>query len=131
MCPPLPVCRNVTHSPWAHSPLCPTICAVDLSARFGAALRRRRESLGISQEELAFRASLDRTYVSGIERGRRNPSLRIVGRLAAALGVPVEELFRTPDGVGAENEEPGLRPVEMRHGQSQPRVRFEEQVDTP
>ena len=55
---------------------------MDLSTHFGAAVRRHRELMRISQEELADRASLDRTYVSGIERGRRNPTLMVLQRLA-------------------------------------------------
>lgn len=51
----------------------------------GTAVRGRREQLEISQEELADRAAMDRTYVSGIERGVRNPTLKIVARLAKAL----------------------------------------------
>ncbi len=62
-------------------------------AAFGAAVRSRREHLGLNQEELAHRADLDRTYVSGIERGRRNPTLRILGRLAKALGTPASKLL--------------------------------------
>ena len=54
-------------------------------AAFGTAVRARREQLEISQEELGHRADLDRTYVSGIERGVRNPTLKIVARLAKAL----------------------------------------------
>jgi transcriptional regulator with XRE-family HTH domain len=60
---------------------------------FGAAVRRRRTQLAISQEKLAERAGLHRTYVSGIERGERNVGLVNVHRLAKALGVPVSELF--------------------------------------
>jgi transcriptional regulator with XRE-family HTH domain len=54
-------------------------------AAFGTAVRGRREHLEISQEELADRAAMDRTYVSGIERGVRNPTLKVVARLAKAL----------------------------------------------
>ena len=54
-------------------------------AAFGTAVRERREQIDISQEELADRAAMDRTYVSGIERGVRNPTLKIVARLAKAL----------------------------------------------
>lgn len=52
---------------------------------FGQAVRDLRESLGLSQEELSFRSDFDRTYISGIERGVRNPTLRTIDRLAAAL----------------------------------------------
>lgn len=68
---------------------------MDLARHFGAAIRRHRTLVRLSQEELADRAGLDRTYVSGIERGRRNPSLRIVQQLADALGVDIDVIFAT------------------------------------
>jgi transcriptional regulator with XRE-family HTH domain len=55
-------------------------------------MRELRAECGISQERLAERAGLDRTYVSGIERGERNPSLTNILKLAEALGVTVSEL---------------------------------------
>lgn len=61
---------------------------------FGAAVRRVREEKGWSQEDLGFEAELDRTYVSGIERGVRNPTLAIVWRLARALKVAPSRLMR-------------------------------------
>ncbi len=54
---------------------------------FGENVRRRRRKLGLSQEELADRAELHRTYVGSIERGERNVSLENIVRLAAALEV--------------------------------------------
>ena len=59
---------------------------VDFLKGFGRAVREARERRGWSQEELGFEADLDRTYVSGIERGVRNPTLKIVLVLARALG---------------------------------------------
>jgi len=59
---------------------------------FGARLRTVRTRAGISQEALAERAELDRTYISLLERGKRNPSLVCIARLADALGVSVSEL---------------------------------------
>ena len=53
----------------------------------GNNVRRLREAKGWSQEDLAEKANLHRTYVSGIERGVRNPSLTIVFKLAEGLGV--------------------------------------------
>jgi transcriptional regulator with XRE-family HTH domain len=61
--------------------------------QFGDALRESRNRLGLSQEELADRAGLDRTYLGGIERGERNVSLINIYAIAAALGEPVEMLF--------------------------------------
>ena len=60
---------------------------------FGAHVRSLRHQLGLSQEEVAHRAGFHVTYLSGIERGLRNPSLRNIRRLATALGAPVRELF--------------------------------------
>lgn len=56
-----------------------------------------REQKGISQEELAFDAELHRTYVSGVERGVRNPTVQIVAKLATALGVDPCKLLEFQD----------------------------------
>jgi transcriptional regulator with XRE-family HTH domain len=63
---------------------------------FGKRLRKLRESRGFTQEELAHRAGFDRTYISLVERGQRNPSLINVLRLAEGLGLPPIELFKSP-----------------------------------
>lgn len=68
---------------------------MNLGEHFGAAVRRHRELLRLSQEELAARAQMDRTYVSGVERGVRNPSLEIMQRLASALGSDLDVIFST------------------------------------
>lgn len=62
-------------------------------AAFGARVRELRTARGWSQEDFAHRANLDRTYVSGIERGTRNPTLDIIQKLAQALDVPAAELL--------------------------------------
>ena len=56
-------------------------------------VRIRRKALGISQEQLAFDANLDRTYVSQIERGIGNPSLLVLCKLSTVLGINLQELF--------------------------------------
>lgn len=60
----------------------------------GRAIRRRREALGLSQEELAERSGLHRNYIGGIERGERNVGIKAIFRLAAGLGLPAWELMR-------------------------------------
>jgi transcriptional regulator with XRE-family HTH domain len=75
----------------------------DINLRFGKAMRRRRRELDLSQEELAERADLHRTYVSSIERGERNPSLENIEKLAKALGISIARLF-TEYGVEVEGE---------------------------
>jgi transcriptional regulator with XRE-family HTH domain len=65
----------------------------DVFVRFGKRLRQVRERAGISQEKLAELAQLHRTYVSSVERGKRNISLLNIERLATALGVSLRELM--------------------------------------
>lgn len=60
---------------------------------FGSQVRAKRTSLGLSQEQLAFETGLDRTYISGVERGVRNPSLIILEKIAKGLKVSLPELF--------------------------------------
>ncbi|MEO0621837.1 MAG: helix-turn-helix transcriptional regulator [Pseudomonadota bacterium] len=60
---------------------------MEIQAVVGRNVKRYRELKGVSQEELAFQSDLHRTYVSGVERGIRNPTVAIVARLAVALGV--------------------------------------------
>lgn len=67
---------------------------MDLRARVGLNLQEARRDRGISQEELAYRANVHQTYLSGVERGRRNPSLLVLGRIATALNMDVSELLR-------------------------------------
>ena len=69
--------------------------AVELKTLLGNAIRRKRSALGISQEELAARAGLHRTYVSDVERGARNPSLESVDKLARALELSLPRLLET------------------------------------
>ena len=66
---------------------------IALLKRFGAAVKARREKLALSQEELAERAGLHRTYIGGIEQGRRNLSLLNIVKLAQALGTEPAALF--------------------------------------
>lgn len=64
---------------------------------FGKRIRFLRLKGGFSQEDLAERCELDRTYIGGIERGERNPSLKNILRLADALGVSPTILFEDSD----------------------------------
>lgn len=64
---------------------------------FGHNVSRIRTQRGLSQDKLAEKADLDRTYISGIERGVRNPGIRSVIRIAKALGSNVSELCKGVD----------------------------------
>lgn len=60
---------------------------MDLVVTLGRNIRRLREEAGLSQEQLAFDAGMKRSYLSDMERGVRNPTVRALGRLAEALKV--------------------------------------------
>lgn len=65
----------------------------DLRVAFGRRVRQFRDARKMSQEELAHAAGIHVTYLSGIENGKRNPGLLVIGRLARALRVSIPELF--------------------------------------
>ena len=67
--------------------------APDIRERFGYAVKVRREALGLTQEDLADKAGIHRTYLSDVERGTRNLSLVNIERLAAGLSILMSELF--------------------------------------
>lgn len=70
---------------------------MDVRDRVGRNVRALRVASQLSQEELAHQAGVHQTYLSGVERGRRNASVLVLGRIAQALGVDIQRLF-TPVG---------------------------------
>jgi CheY-like chemotaxis protein len=74
------------------------MATVDLKTLLGTAIKSGRSQLGISQEELAYRAGLHRTYISDLERGARNPSIESVEKLARGLQISVSMLFEKATG---------------------------------
>jgi transcriptional regulator with XRE-family HTH domain len=67
---------------------------LDIRIRFGRALRRQRQKLGVSQEAFADMCQLDRTYIGGIERGERNVALVNIDKIAKTLRLTIADLFR-------------------------------------
>ena len=65
----------------------------DILEEFGAKVRERRLALGLSQEELASRAGVHRTYVGMVERAEKNVTLRNIERIAKALELPIDQLM--------------------------------------
>jgi transcriptional regulator with XRE-family HTH domain len=64
---------------------------------FGQNVRLAREKKNWSQDRLSEESNLHRTYISGIERGVRNPTITIIERLALALDVPIADLFKAQE----------------------------------
>lgn len=71
--------------------------SADIRERFGFAVKSRREELQLTQEDLADKAHIHRTYLSDIERGSRNVALVNIERLAGALSLSMSQLFELVD----------------------------------
>ncbi|MBJ7223894.1 MULTISPECIES: helix-turn-helix domain-containing protein [unclassified Brenneria] len=67
--------------------------AKNITVRFGQRVKTLRLQAGLSQEAFADKCGLDRTYISGIERGVRNPTLEVIGVIADGLGINLKTLF--------------------------------------
>lgn len=70
---------------------------MDVRRRVGLNVQALRRARGLTQEELGHRARIHQTYLSGIEQGRRNPSIMVLGRLAKALKAELQDLVKAPD----------------------------------
>jgi transcriptional regulator with XRE-family HTH domain len=70
---------------------------MDIRQQVGDNVRQIRKERGWSQEDLAFESGLDRTYISGVERGVRNPTVLVLHELAQALKVPAPRLLAVPE----------------------------------
>jgi transcriptional regulator with XRE-family HTH domain len=69
---------------------------MDLRQVFAANLRRLRHAKGLSQEDLAYEADVNRSYMSKLEKGGSYPGLEIIGKLSTILGVEPAELLKLP-----------------------------------
>jgi transcriptional regulator with XRE-family HTH domain len=71
---------------------------MDVRRRVGLNVKKFRAERGFSQEELAFECGLHRTYISGVERGIRNPTVLVLEKIASALKVPSSLLLEERGG---------------------------------
>ena len=67
---------------------------MDVRVRVGLNVQKARRARGVSQEELAHLAEMHQTYLSGVERGKRNPSILVLDRIATALGLDIADLTK-------------------------------------
>ncbi len=70
---------------------------MDIKLKIGKRIRELRKELKISQEALAYKSEVDRTYVTDVENGRRNVSVEIMERLIKALNVSITDFFNTKE----------------------------------
>lgn len=87
----------MTHRPWSDKQrswmLSDMKNSSNITVRFGQRVRQLRTELGLSQEAFADKCGLDRTYISGIERGVRNPTLEVIAVIADGLKIKINALF--------------------------------------
>ena len=69
---------------------------MDIRRQVGLNLKKHRLKCGLSQEALAFECGLHRTYISGVERGIRNPTVLVLDQIAQALKIPASRLLKEP-----------------------------------
>lgn len=67
---------------------------MNIKVKFGNRLRTLRKEIGLSQEKFSFECNLDRTYIAGIETGKRNVSLENIEKIAKGLKISLSELFQ-------------------------------------
>jgi len=67
---------------------------MDIKEKFGIRLRTLRKEKGLSQEELALKSGLNRSYISGIEKGKRNVSLEVMEKLSESLSITIIDFFQ-------------------------------------
>ena len=65
-----------------------------ITEKIGLRIKALRTSLGLSQEKLALKAEIDRTYLAGVEQGKRNPSIKSLEKIIEALEVNFSEFFK-------------------------------------
>lgn len=85
--------KNEIHRPWFDQPHSSSVWRMDVRQRLAANMKRLRKERGWSQEALADEAGLDRTYISGIERKVKNPTITVADRVARALNCSLGELL--------------------------------------
>jgi transcriptional regulator with XRE-family HTH domain len=75
----------------------PDLPGMDIKLKIGHRIKELRKELELSQESLAYKAEVDRTYVTDIENGRRNVSVEILERLIKALDISITEFFNAKE----------------------------------
>lgn len=88
--------RFVENTPWLYTRQGIAFAGMEIREVFARNLRRHRQAAGLSQEELAHRAEVDRTYISALERSVYGATIDVVDKLANVLGTEAADLLRRP-----------------------------------
>ena len=91
--------ENVTHNPLTHNQHKSTFNDMDIRVKIGLRIKELRKAKGLSQEQLALKAEIDRTYMASVENGKRNVAIVNIEKIIAALGESFESFFNGFDKV--------------------------------
>ena len=86
--------QNVTYSPLTYNQQENTFIAMDVRIKIGLRIRELRKAKGLSQEQLALKADIDRTYMASVENGKRNVSIINIEKIIIALDENFESFFK-------------------------------------
>ena len=84
---------NVTHSPLTHNQQSNTFNPMDIRTQIGLRIRELRKAKGLSQEQLALKAEIDRTYMASVENGKRNVAIVNIEKIINALDTSFKDFF--------------------------------------
>ena len=85
---------NVTHSPLTHNQQPNTFNPMDIRTKIGLRIKELRKAKGLSQEQLALKAEIDRTYMASVENGKRNVAIVNIEKIIVALDESFESFFK-------------------------------------
>ena len=85
---------NMTHSPLTHNQQSNTFNPMDIRTKIGIRIKELRKAKGLSQEQLALKAEIDRTYMASVENGKRNVAIVNIEKIIVALGESFESFFK-------------------------------------
>jgi len=84
----------VTYNPLTHNQQTNTFNPMDIQIEIGQRIKEKRKALGLSQEQLALKAEIDRTYMTSVENGKRNISIQNIEKIIKALETTFEDFFK-------------------------------------
>jgi transcriptional regulator with XRE-family HTH domain len=84
----------VTYNPLTHNQQLNTFNLMDIRIKIGLRIKEFRKTKGLSQEQLALKAEIDRTYMTSVENGKRNVSIQNIEKIVKALEISFEDFFK-------------------------------------
>ena len=86
---------NVAHNPLTHNQQLNTFNPMDIRIKIGLRIKELRKAKGLSQEQLALKAEIDRTYMASVENGKRNVAIVNIEKIVRSLEITLSEFFNS------------------------------------